>query len=263
MPDQDEERTGTEKEPAAPTRSDVVDAGRGRLADAMLRPSRSQVIVAVLLAVVGFAAIVQMRTTAEDDTYAGYREQDLIDLLAGIAGTTQRAEVEIERLEQTRDDLRSTTTARTTALEEAQREARVLEVLAGTVPVTGPGIRVTITEDEGEIDASDLVNMVQELRGGNAEAIEINDSVRLIGSSWIIDDGAGSVIVDDVELAPPYVFEVIGPPTTLAGAMSFHEGPTAVLERDDAATVEVDELDRIEIATVRSATTPQNAEPAG
>lgn len=238
-----------------------AEAGRGRLMAALFSPSRSQVVVAVLLAVVAFAAIVQMRTTAEDDTYAGYREQDLIDLLAGIAGTTQRAEAEIQRLVQARDDLRSETTGRTAALEEAQREARVLEVLAGTVPVAGQGIRISIAEDEGRIDASDLVNMVQELRGGNAEAIEINDTVRLIGSSWIIDDGAGSIVADDVELSPPYYFDVIGPPTTLAGAMSFHEGPTAVLERDDAATVEVTELDRVEITAVREASTPPNVEP--
>ncbi|MDT9592395.1 DUF881 domain-containing protein [Nocardioides zeae] len=237
--------------------------GRARLRDAMLRPSRSQVIVAVLLAVVGFAGIVQVRTTAEDDTYSGYREQDLIDLLAGIAGTTQRAEDEIARLEQARDDLRSTTTARTTALEEARRQARALEVLAGTVPVTGPGIRVTIEEDEGEVDAADVVDMVQELRVASAEAIEINDSVRLVASSWIDSAGGGDLLVDGVVLSPPFVVEVIGQPATLAGAMSFPEGPTTQLTKDEAATVQVDELESIEVTAVRDPDAPSFAEPAG
>lgn len=240
----------------------VAPTGRGRLADALFRPSRSQAVVGVLLAVVGFAGITQVRSTAEDDQYAGYREQDLIDLLSGIAGTTQRAEAEIERLEQARDDLRSTTTARSTALEEARREAQTLEVLAGTVPVAGQGIRVTIEEDEGSIDAADLVDMVQELRAASAEAIEINDTVRLTASTWIEDDGTAGIVVDGVELSAPYVVEVIGQPLTLAGAMSFAEGPTATLERDDAATVEVEEVERLEITAVRDAPPPSYAQPA-
>ena len=62
--------------------------------------------------VVGFAAVTQVRANEVDDTYAGLREQDLIDVLNGLAGTTQRAEAEIARLESTRDDLLSSTDAR-------------------------------------------------------------------------------------------------------------------------------------------------------
>ncbi|HEY1135222.1 MAG TPA: DUF881 domain-containing protein [Nocardioides sp.] len=232
-------------EPAVPSES----PGRARLRDALTRPSRSQVVVAVLLAVVGFAGVVQMRTTAEDDTYSGYREQDLIDLLTGLAGTTQRAEAEISRLEDIRDDLRSSTTARTAALEEARREARALEVLAGTVPVTGPGIRVTIEEDEGRIRAAAIVDMIQELRSAGAEAIEINDQVRLVAGSWAVQDG-DDIEVDGVPLSPPYVVEAIGTASTLDGAMSFPDGPTQTFEKESAASVTVDEVDQLEIAAV-------------
>ena len=67
-------------------------SARSRLARAMRRPSRSQTIVAVLLALVGFAAVTQIRTTEEDSTYSGLRQQDLIDALNGLAGTTQRTQ---------------------------------------------------------------------------------------------------------------------------------------------------------------------------
>ncbi|GAB3084898.1 DUF881 domain-containing protein [Nocardioides zeae] len=249
------EPTPEQERAEAPTEREVPP-GVARLRDALTRPSRSQVVVAVLLAVVGFAGIVQVRTTAEDDTYSGYREQDLIDLLTGLAGTTQRAETEIARLEDIRDDLRSSTTARSAAIEEARREARALEVLAGTVPVGGPGIRVTIEEDRGTIRASAIVDMVQELRSAGAEAIEINDQVRLVAGSWAIQDGDG-IEVDGVPLRPPYVVEAIGTATTLDGAMSFPDGPTQTFERDAAATVEVDEVDQLEIAS----TVPDVAEP--
>ncbi|MFW6774902.1 DUF881 domain-containing protein [Nocardioides sp. CPCC 205120] len=235
--------------------------GRTRLRDALLRPSRSQVVVGVLLAVVGFAGIVQVRTIAADDTYSGYREQDLIDLLSGIAGTTQRAEAEIARLEQTRDDLRSTTTGRTTALEQAQREARTLAVLAGTVAVEGPGLRVTLTDDDGTIDPAHVVDMLQELRTAGAEAIEVNDEVRVVVDTFVGTGGDG-LAVDGVRLSSPYVVDVIGAPDTLAGAMSFPDGPTERF-RGKGVDVEVEELDSVEVTSVVELDTPSFADPAG
>jgi hypothetical protein len=78
-----------------------------RLWHAVVHPTRRQLLVAVVLGVLGFAIVTQVRTNTVDDTYAGLREQDLIDILNGLADTTQRATVEIQRLEATRDDLRS------------------------------------------------------------------------------------------------------------------------------------------------------------
>ena len=51
-------------------------SGRGRLVHALLHPGRRQVVVAVLLALVGFAGVTQVRSNEVDDTYAGLRQQD-------------------------------------------------------------------------------------------------------------------------------------------------------------------------------------------
>ena len=45
------------------------EPGRERLRHALIRPSRRQVVVAVLLAVLGFAFVVQVRDTKANDTY--------------------------------------------------------------------------------------------------------------------------------------------------------------------------------------------------
>ena len=91
--------------PSRPDRSPTgTPTGRQRLLAALKRPARAQVVVAILLAAVGFSAVTQVRANEVDNTYAGYREQDLIDVLNGLAGTTQRAESEIARLEATRDE---------------------------------------------------------------------------------------------------------------------------------------------------------------
>ena len=119
----------TAPEPTAPEPG--PSPARGRLWRALFRPTRGQLIVAVLLAVVGFAGVTQVRTNTVDDTFAGLREQDLIDILDGLADQTQRAQADVQQLEETRDDLLSETNAREAALEQARSEADTLAIIAG------------------------------------------------------------------------------------------------------------------------------------
>jgi uncharacterized protein YlxW (UPF0749 family) len=229
-------------EPGAPR------SGRQRLLDAMTRPSRAQVVVAVLLAIVGFAAVTQVRAYEVDDTYSAYSEQALIDVLNGLAGTSQRAQAEITRLERTRDELRSATSQRQAALDQARDRADTLEILAGTVPVTGPGIRITIDENAGPVAIGSLLDTVQELRTAGAEAMQFNGEVRVVAQT-AFEDGVGGITVDGTLLSPPYVIDVIGEPNTLIGGMVFADGPKQQLE-DDGATVEIMEFQTIDIESV-------------
>jgi len=216
--------------------------------DALRKPSRRQGVVGLLLAVVGFALVTQVTSYGVDDTYAGYRQQALIDVLNGLAGTTRRAEGEIARLEETREELRNDSSSEQAALEEARREARTLEILAGVVPVTGPGIRVTITEETGQVDIDSMLDTVQEMRTAFAEAMQLNGEVRVIAQTSF-EDAPGGIYVDGRLLEPPYVLDVIGDPHTLHGGLTFPEGPIDQLELDGAA-VQVEELDSLDIESI-------------
>lgn len=235
--------TDDQHEPTQPPPS-----GRARLRRALLRPSRDQVVVAVLLAVLGYAAVTQVRFTNVDDTYASLREQDLIALLKGLDTQSQRAESELARLQRTRDDLRSDTGAREVALAQAEQQAAALSIMAGLVPVTGPGIRITITETEGSVDVDSMVDMVQELRTAGAEAIQINEEVRVVAQTSF-EDAVGGISVGGQVVTSPYVVDVIGDPDTLAGAMEFPKGPRDQFE-DQGAIVEIDPRVRVDIEAV-------------
>lgn len=235
MPDQ----TSRPAPPEAP------QSPRERLLHSLGRPRRSQIVVALLLAALGFAAVTQVRTTEDDRTYAGYREQDLIDVLNGLAGTVQRNQSELDRLQAARADLLSDTEQREAALEQARGQVDALSVLAGVVPVTGPGIRVTITEKVAQVEVGSFIDLIQELRSVGAEAIQVNGQVRLVAQSSF-EQGAGGLVVDGKRLAPPYVVDAIGEPTTLAGAVTFANGPQTQLE-DDGAEVEMQQLDSLDI----------------
>ncbi|KQW52985.1 hypothetical protein ASC77_01380 [Nocardioides sp. Root1257] len=252
MPDNEPE-TVEEKAP------EPQPTGRDRLRRAMLRPSRGQLVVAVLLALVGYAAVTQVRFTNVDDTYAGYREQDLIDVLNGLATQTQRAESEIARLERTRDDLRSSTGAREAALAQAEEQANNLAIMAGLVPVTGPGIRVTVTETDGTVDVDTVVDLIQELRTAGAEAIQVNGEVRVVAQT-AFEDADGGIEVGGELVTSPYVFDVIGEPGTLHGAVDFPKGPQDQFE-DQGATVDIDELASLDIEAVVTPRKPDYAQP--
>ncbi len=235
------------------------DDGRSRLLKALRRPARSQLVVAVILAVVGFAVVTQVRATDVDDDFAGLRQQDLIDILSGLAGTTQRAEDEISRLEQTRDDLRSDSSRRRAALEQAESEAQTLSILAGQVPVTGPGIRITIKEVDGQISIATLLDVVQEVRTVSAEAIQFNGRVRVVAETSF-ESVEGGIEVDGTRLEAPYVIDVIGEPNVLEKAIVFADGPRAQV-REDGGELEVETLTSLDIESVREPVQPEYAEP--
>ncbi len=232
--------------------------GRARLLAALVRPRRRQVVVALLLALVGFAGITQVRANEVDTSYAGLREQDLIDVLNGLAGARQRAEAERERLTQTREDLRSSSDRRLAALNQAETEADTLAILAGQVPVTGSGIRVTITEESGQVLLGSLLDVVQEMRTVGAEAMQVNGEVRVVAQTSF-EDADGGFLVDGTLVKEPYVIDVIGEPGLLAGAISFIDGPRRAVERDGGA-IEVQELSSLDIEAVRRPDAPGVAE---
>ncbi len=251
--------TGAGDQSKAERRSIVTPRDRLRQL-ARTRPTRGQVVVAVLLAVLGLAATVQVRDTGNQDDLSGARQSDLIALINSLTLATERARTEIDQLEKTRAELRSSARDSGTALQDARQQAEVWAILAGTVPVTGPGVRVTVSSAD-QVGTDQLVNGLQELRDAGAEAIELNDLVRVVAQTAISEaPGGEGVRVSGETLSPPYLIEAIGDPTTLATALDFFGGFISSVE-DVGGRVGVEQLDSVEIASVREAPELRFAEP--
>lgn len=235
-------------------------SGQSRLFAALARPSRRQVVVAILVGLLGFSAVTQVRITANEDDYSALRQQELVDVLDGLAGARQRAQSEIDQLEATREQLENSTNQRRAAIDAARSEIANLNILAGLVPVTGPGIRARITELTGRVDVGSLIDVIQELRTNDAEAIQINGSVRVVADTSI-EEAVGGFVIDGQQIEPPYVIEAIGEPSALADALDTRVGAGIGLT-DDGAEVDVEELNSLDITAVREPDDPQWAEPA-
>ncbi|WP_067432968.1 DUF881 domain-containing protein [Nocardioides jensenii] len=238
----------------------VPAAGRDRIRKAFLgRPSRGQALVAVLLAAVGFAAMTQVQNNERDDDYTGLRQADLIRVFDGLSASQQRAENEIDRLSDLRDDLQDESSSREAALDQARKDTDVYGILAGTLPATGPGVRITITDDDGRVAANTLLDAMQELRAAGAEVMEFNDRVRVIAQTSIEETAVG-IEIDGQLLEAPYVIDVIGEPRTLAGSLDFPDGPTEQVE-EEGGTVTFEELDTVDVESIVDSSEGDFAQP--
>jgi len=248
----------TPSDSTGPESTAAPPSGMARLRRSFFAPSRGQAVVAVLVGLLAFAVVTQARITGKDDIYAGLRQAELIQALNGLQSASRKAERDISELEATRDQLLSRTQRRAAALEQARKEVRTLGVLAGTVPATGPGIRITVEDPKGDLSLNQLLDGVEELRNAGVEAIEINDRVRVIAQTSFEDDDDG-VRVDGVALKAPYVIEAIGNPDTLSGALQFEGGFVDDVKLQSGA-VSIKKEDRIQVTVTRTASKPRYAE---
>jgi uncharacterized protein YlxW (UPF0749 family) len=237
------------------------ETGRSRLAHALRRTgSRGQLTVGVLLALLGFAAVTQVQSNGQDDRFVGARQGDLIQLINNLSLASQRADNEIARLESTRASLRDDTRSRRTALERAQQQASTLGILAGTLPAEGTGVRVTVTDTGGGVGSNQLLEGLEELRDAGAEAIELNDKVRVVAQTSLRDVDGG-VVVDGTLLRSPFVVDAIGGAETLAGGLDFQDGFVDEVNRVQGK-VKVLQSDKVEITSIVQPATPEYARPA-
>ena len=223
---------------------------------ALLTPRRRRVdvAVAVLVGLLGFAVVVQVRSTRTDGLLASARQEDLVQILDDLSNRSDRLRQEITTLSATRERLTSGTDASEAALTEARRRTQLLGILAGTTAAIGPGITVTVTDPKGRVGADVLLDALEELRDAGAEAVQIEGvgaagpAVRVVASTSLRNAGGG-VAVDGTVLRSPYRFVVIGDPATLSAALAIpggvidtvdQQGGTARVER--ATTQRVDAL---------------------
>ena len=231
----------------------------------LLRPRlrRVDVAVAALLALLGFAATLQLRSTREDPTLESARQEDLVRILDDVSDRNERLRREIATLQAAQDRLNSGGDRNEAALAEARRRAQVLGVLAGTLPAEGPGVVVTITDPDGDVRAEALLDALVELRDAGAEAVQLEGppgtAVRVVASTAFVDADDG-VRVDGTLLKPPYRFTVVGDPRTLASALAI---PGGVIDNVESrgGTVDVVRGD-VAVTALRPAPRPRYARPA-
>lgn len=158
------------------------------------------------------------------------------DLVTQIEDRRARAESQAARVEALRAEI-DEIQRRTLALSpdgELSGDLSRLELQAGAVPVSGPGVRLTINDApdagddsqsdsaDGRVTSADLQVIVNGLWSAGAEAIAVNGH-RLTARSAIRFAG-DAILVDYRPLTRPYVIEAIGNPADLDARFAASDG---------------------------------------
>ena len=260
--------TADEASPTPPspklTEDDVDEprSTRARLRASLLHPGRGQVLAAIILFIVGAAGVMQFRITTTDETYASARREDLIQLLDGLSAESRRLEGEIAQLDETRSDLRSGADTQRVARAEAERHLAELSILAGTAPAEGRGIRMRIADPNSAVDARVLLDAVEEMRDAGAEVIEVNNTIRVVASTWFGSDTRG-LVIDGKPVSRPITLEIIGEPHDLEEAARFRGGIISEITGPKiGGQVQLEQVDRVVIESLHASRENQYARPA-
>jgi uncharacterized protein YlxW (UPF0749 family) len=168
-------------------------------------------------------------------------------LRAGLAGQVAERRAETDDLAGQAAALQAEVAATRGAALRADAAGRAaadrldaLELASATMPVSGPGIVLTLDDapspdevggmaaprggspSDGRVLDRDLQEVVNGLWAAGAEAIAVND-VRLSSRAAIRSAGE-AVLVDFRPLSPPYVIEAVGAPRDLE--VDFLDGPS-------------------------------------
>ena len=231
-----------------------------------MRRGRSQIIfgaLAVLLCVLlGIAIVTQVRQTESGDALETARPADLLILLDSLQQREAALNTEVTDLQRTLAQLQASGTSDQTAIENAQARLAALSILIGTVPATGPGVTLTITDTTPGVPAETMLDVINELRNAGAEAMELRgggSAVRVGVDTWVVG-APGALVADSVTLNPPYSVRAIGDPPTLAAAMNIPGGAMDSVERV-GGTMEVEQSDRVDVTALRQPKPRQYAQP--
>ena len=208
------------------------------------------VTIGIICFILFFTMFVQFNTIEQTDlaNIATMREAELREELAKwnskYEELYQKYEEETIKKQEYQDSL-GTDVEASALIEEELKETNIL---LGLTDVEGPGIEILLTDNATkDIDAYDLLELVNELRLAGAEAISINGE-RIIAMSEIVDINYSFIVINGNRISSPYTVKAIGNQTYLESGLTAKEygymdniikgnGKTATLERKDSITI--------------------------
>jgi uncharacterized protein YlxW (UPF0749 family) len=171
-----------------------------------------RVLVLLAAVVAGFLLVGQVEGERADapQPLEAESEADLARILAGLNAEADALQSEIAELKVQLSELQRSSQSEAAASEAIDEQLRTLQVLAGTSPVTGPGVVVVVTDPERAITYDALIDMVQELRDAGAEAVAVNEQRVGVASAFAERDKR--ITLNGVVLEGPYRVHAIGQP---------------------------------------------------
>lgn len=189
-----------------------------------MRRTSGRLAVTLVLAILGFLVVVQLRVQSTAPGLQGLSTQDLTVLIANLTTGNALLADEVETLERQEAALAAGQDRGQTSLGQIRADLSRVRAFAGAVGVTGDGVRVRVA---GPLPADAVGMLLNELRNAGAEALTVGE-VRVVPGVGI-SGRAGQLEVGGRALGDPFELLAIGSPETLTGSLTRAGGPIAQL----------------------------------
>jgi uncharacterized protein YlxW (UPF0749 family) len=225
------------------------------------RFSLAQIYIAIISAIIGILLVTQFRTQAgafrqlraQSDEALSQIISDLNHETDVLRRQVAASTVQLYRYNQAAADKKA-------ILAEAAKNLDTLEIAAGLTAVSGPGILVTIEDEEGFLNRHDFLDLIQELKSAGAEAISVNNE-RIVAHS-AFGQRRGDITVNGVSLKAPYEIEAIGDAEILDQAVTILGGAKDTFTAFQGVSLKVTRQEEITIPKAKTKTKFEWAKPA-
>jgi uncharacterized protein YlxW (UPF0749 family) len=208
-------------------------AGRPAAGNDVTKAASLRIVLAVLLAGLGFLIVVQVRASrglSGQEDVPTRNVYALATMLRQERAEHHALDAQVADLTRRLSDFERATAERRNTTEAMMRELESLRIAAGLVPLTGPGVSVIVDAAQAPVVGHappavqyvDLVSIINELWAAGAEAVAVS-GVRITATTGYSEVG-GTILADRRRLAPPYTIEAIGDAATLQGALQIRGG---------------------------------------
>ena len=210
-------------------------------------------IVCVVLMAVMFA---QFRTIEETDI-TGIETAREEELRTMISSWKTKYEETTEKISETKQKVNEYQ-EKTASVEETKalldEELEQTNKLVGKTNVTGEGVVITLEDNEEiQIEYTDLLSLLNELKLAGAEAISINDK-RIVNMTEIVEVN-GIIMINEERVTSPYTVKAIGNKTYLSSALSLKNSGYIDKYTSLGKTVSMIQGDNIRISAYNSGNT--------
>lgn len=135
-------------------------------------------------------------------------------------------------------------------VDNLKKELERAKIIAGLMDVKGKGVIVTIDNGESStVEDSDILDVINELRASDAQAISVNDE-RIVATSEVRRAGR-YIMVNRRQMLAPFVIKAIAEPDKVERALKMIGGQLEKLEGIYQLKVDVKASDNITIPKVR------------
>jgi uncharacterized protein YlxW (UPF0749 family) len=232
-------------------------AVRGRLANAVLRPRRDHVAIAVVMLILGVLVVGQLRGQAGVPGLSNLSAQELGVLVANLNARNEGLRTEITALEGQLSSIQGAHDRGESAVEQLRSDLAKIEGWSGETGMSGPGVTLTV---RGAIASTGVAELLNELRNAGAEGIAI-ESVRLVPGIVVVG-APGQLTVAGRPLGDAFTIRAIGSSQILTGTLTRAGGVIAQLATTDpGAEVVVTPVDAIELPATDRNLVPADGRP--